>query len=1670
MSVTGLLKSGWITLAVLALCTMLVAKPEKYYQIEQQTPQSLVLTFSFPEPKILSIEGDAEHVAVSIPGLIDNYSDGLPLLPVFSDALIVPEGKVRLEILQSKTEKISDKGTVIYRIPGESQSGAKVRTGISPFPQTPVLLQFAGLFRDYRIMGLQVYPIQWSGDGLTYYKELKVKVHFGNPVPATAVKMNVGEKELLNSVALNGDQAAYFSPIKQNSAQTARSVEQEPAGGVKFFLDKKGIYHVTGQDFLDANIDISQINPQTFRLTNRGKEIPVFISGEQDLKFDKEDFIEFWGDKNEKTFIDKYPDSYADPFSDTNVFWLSWGGKPGIRMVEESGAIKETNPARYNAAEFYRFTQHIEKNNFFERFGYGDTHKLSYTRDLWFFDSGIQAVGKKAYEFDLIYPDSASFNPVYVKAYFAGKSYTNTAHNMMLWLNDRLVGRTGNTWFNQDTFSLNNLGNSSIRTLDLHNGTNRLEVQMPALSPGVESDYVLFNWADVTYDRDYRAYDDYIEFRRPSIIYYPDNSLYQFSLVDFAKPDIEIYKKGISKIINYDLTVQQTATSKKYKVTFQDNVLTDDVEYIALTADLKLKPLLIQPEKPYDEDRPSLTLKDPSNSAEYLIITHEKFYDRVKALAEYRRQQGLKVGIVKVQDIYDEFNYGIKSPLAIQSFIKYVYYNWDSGNRLKYVVLFGDANYNYKTSDVVHEDFVPTFFYQSYKFGAVATDLPYSLVSGNDDLPDVFVGRIPASTNSEATSIIEKIKDYESNPVPGPWSNQTLFISGNDASTYEFDNLYPGRKLPAFRTQNQRLISMLLPQHYSSFKLNSVKDPNLAFDPNFGGPTDLIEYFDDGVSFMTFLGHGGGGIWADKSLFNLEDVNRLNNQGKYPFVASMTCFTGAFDNPGVQGLAQKMLLANQRGAIGVLASSGLGWLSNDYAMIWNVMRNLFEKNTPMGEAVTSGIINYYLSGEYVMNDTIVSGYNWGHSYLKYDMIHQYNLFGDPYLSLHFPAETLPISVDNPLPQRGDTLTVQVISDFSRGEGYIELSNYNNEVVSREPISVYSGKTNLKLPIPEAFPSGSGFIRAYLADQNREAAGSVQIGVDYSVIDSVDIIPPKPNAQDSVTLELAIREKEDVAKVSVLAILPEDTVKIQTIQVAPGLFRTIRKIPPTYTISTVYFYVYVTNSQGKVSRFLNNSYKVTEDRPDPFIYPGSIRFTGETAVQVAVNVGNSGNVTAQNVALSFYDGAENYNQDKPFASSIVTIAGKDSASSAVTFPLPLNRTNYSIYAAINHNMEVPDFNVSNNTDNMNISPSIFNVTPALGTTYQNASNDTLTFNGKVSFWMPPNGITESSAVILRPEEISSDYEQTGLTAIPLADAATPQMFRVKFLNSRATQILPFLLKFSYNQTKVYSQDILEGKFKLFHWDEQIKTWIQENAVIDTTNGTMTAQLNNSGYYAPFVSSDKQAPSIELTFNGRRLLKKSQVSENPELNIVLEDDSGLNILNNEIRILVDGVELSKDKMFIPDSLDQSKILGLAIYPQLDLGQHVLSIQAKDVSGNFSEKEYTLIVNDQFDLHVFGNYPNPFSDITIFSYFITSPRELDDFEVRIFTVSGRMIRRITNDINTVVDELGTRKQGYNELIWDGLDEDGNEVANGVYFALVRAKLDDQVKEEILKVAKLK
>ncbi len=81
---------------------------------------------------------------------------------------------------------------------------------------------------------------------------------------------------------------------------------------------------------------------------------------------------------------------------------------------------------------------------------------------------------------------------------------------------------------------------------------------------------------------------------------------------------------------------------------------------------------------------------------------------------------------------------------------------------------------------------------------------------------------------------------------------------------------------------------------------------------------------------------------------------------------------------------------------------------------------------------------------------------------------------------------------------------------------------------------------------------------------------------------------------------------------------------------------------------------------------------------------------------------------------------------------------------------------------------------------------------------------------------------------------------------------------------------------------------------------------------------------------------------------------------------------------------------------------------------------------------------------------NYPNPFAEQTSFSFHLTQPAEV---RIKIYTIAGRLIKTV---------EPGWASAGFQQLFLDGLDNDGDRIANGVYLYKVFAKNENEKAEE--------
>ncbi len=234
------------------------------------------------------------------------------------------------------------------------------------------------------------------------------------------------------------------------------------------------------------------------------------------------------------------------------------------------------------------------------------------------------------------------------------------------------------------------------------------------------------------------------------------------------------------------------------------------------------------------------------------------------------------------------------------------------------------------------------------------------------------------------------------------------------------------------------------------------------------------------------------------------------------------------------------------------------------------------------------------------------------------------------------------------------------------------------------------------------------------------------------------------------------------------------------------------------------------------------------------------------------------------------------------------------------------------------------------------------------------------------------------------------------------------------------------------------------------------------------------FNNLAQYHFLVSGDNINPLLDVTFDGQHILNGDIVSAEPQIAISLDDESPFFLMNEE-------ADTSHFKVYIttPTSSNLPAYFNSGILQwtpatnannksKIDYtpkfvedGRYKLRVQASDKSGNVSgDFDYEIefeILNKPTITEVL-NYPNPFSTKTQFVFTLTGVEVPQELKIQIMTINGNVVREILQS------ELGALHIGRNltEYWWDGKDEYGDQLANGVYLYRVVAKLNGQNMEE--------
>lgn len=391
-----------------------------------------------------------------------------------------------------------------------------------------------------------------------------------------------------------------------------------------------------------------------------------------------------------------------------------------------------------------------------------------------------------------------------------------------------------------------------------------------------------------------------------------------------------------------------------------------------------------------------------------LILTDTTFRDYLAPLIEWKTRKGFKMEILYKGEKYAGADYA-----ALKSTLTNIYNASSEENPPpEYLLIIGDVSMvpRYGTSQI--------------------TDMYYGEFDGNGDyIPEMFIGRLPVKDTAELRSVIKKIVEYEKFEFADTNSffKNSLATAGYDGTYSEYMNNQVGYAVSNYLNASNGINGF----HFYYPQIQPAHEDTVK------------KIINRGVSFVNYSGHGSVTGWLHLNI-DTADVRKLTNTNMYPFVVSNACLTSKFD---VASLGNKMVVSNNKGAIGFIGCSNDSFWNEDY--YWAVGLGT-PSEFPTYETTGPGFYDrlFHTHGEsasdwyFTMGQVTFAGnlaVSASTSSRKRYYWETYNLVGDPSIIpiIGIPEE-FNVNTPDTLPQG-----ITSYSFLSEPFSYVAISDFNN---------------------------------------------------------------------------------------------------------------------------------------------------------------------------------------------------------------------------------------------------------------------------------------------------------------------------------------------------------------------------------------------------------------------------------------------------------------------------------------------------------------------------------------------------------------------------------------------------------------------------------------------------
>ncbi len=854
-----------------------------------------------------------------------------------------------------------------------------------PELKAKVVSQFVGYDgpfaqRKHLVTRLRVYPFRYDSTTGQYHMLSRIVIQVTSSGSGVQTR-TMPTDPLLSGLLVNYDQvknAVIGGPSRLLKTETSSVLSQ--GTWYKMAVTHNGMYKVTYSELKGAGVPVDNIEMSTIRIYNNGgeelpenptlpkpgglKENAIYVSGTG--TFGPNDYILFYGrgtkgwnwDTTSNTFS-----HYINDYSDTNYYFITWGGGAGERMASEPSV---------HSASYYRPQSFVsgvfQDSSMFNLLGSGQQ---------WFgpeLQAGNAAANGAVYMFQNKLYGLDHSRQIEYRVKLISRSDYGTSNYFDIYENATGVkfgtvgGGTVN--FESDTgpFAYALPVKTYFGTGNLPDDRSVFKVTYTATSA---SSVGYIDWVEILYHRYFQSVGDVLNFYAPDT-----NATEYYSVSGFSNNNVRVF--DVTDFANVAMVSP-------------DSVSSGTAYFGIRTASGTRRQFYAVGEKGYSTIAgvsrvDNSDLRGDLAGSDLIIVTAPQFEKQANELASWKESHdGLKTQVATTTDIYNEFGSGIPDPTAIRNFLQYEYTN----DQLtpSYVILFGSGSYDYRSIAASDTEFVPpfessesldqveTYCTDDYfvQFTAPLMHTPISMV----------IGRLPARTQEDADAVVSKIKEYEASPQYGSWRNLITYVGDQGVTTAG------GNDFSLHTDQADLLAQSYTPSSFDKRKIYLVLYPVVNTTQGRRIPqaaAAIVNQVNQGTLLINFVGHGAPNLWSYTHVFeNSVTIPQLKNKDKLALWIAATCDFSRDDSPTQLSGGELLVNDPDGGAIGVISATRVVY-SNDNATInQDLFLHLFTQNSQrepnrIGEALFQA-----KQGDYQ-----------AYSFIKY------NYLGDPTVRLGMP--------------------------------------------------------------------------------------------------------------------------------------------------------------------------------------------------------------------------------------------------------------------------------------------------------------------------------------------------------------------------------------------------------------------------------------------------------------------------------------------------------------------------------------------------------------------------------------------------------------------------------------------------------------------------------------------